>query len=128
MKSVTLSYTVGRVKSHNLSVGINYASELVFNQGDYYRAVNHGDYQDGGREYDEYLIVAPEHKALVLQGLREDLPPGAHLPKAADADGQLLQMIEQMAPIKKWQSFAEIEKWLAEKQIPFRRDHWLQID
>jgi hypothetical protein len=128
MKSVTLIYTVGRAKSHNLSVGINYASELVFNQGDYYRPVNDGDYQEGGREYDEYLIVAPEQKALVLQRLREDLPPDSHLPQAADVDGQFLEMIEQIAPIKKWQSFVEIEEWLTEKQIPFRRSHWLQID
>jgi hypothetical protein len=128
MKSVTLVYTRGKGKSHNLSVGPNFNSELVFNQGDYYSPMNNGDSYDGGREYDEYLIVAPEHKTILLQRLREDLPLDSHLPQVKDLDEQLLQIIEQIARIRKWQSFVEIEKWLVDKQIPFRKNHWLQID
>lgn len=128
MKNVNLIYTTGKVKSHNLTVSINFNNELVFNEGDYYPPIKDGDSYDGGREYDEYLIVDPKHKAVVFQCLLADLPRGSQVPQVSDSDEQLLQTIQYIAPLKKWQSLAEIEKWLVDKQIPFKKDHWLQID
>src|SRR5512138_346537 len=125
-KRVDLVFARDKVKTHNLIANI-YTAELVFNEGDYYPPVNRADYQDEGRECDDYLIVEPEHKALVFQRLVEDLPAGSQVPQDTDPDKQLLKIIEQTAPLKKWKSLADIEKWLVEKQIPFKKDHWLEI-
>ncbi len=115
------------VKFHNLTASV-YLGDLQFNEGDYYPPVEINGVKDEGREYDEYLIINEKHKELVFKHVLEDLPPGVSFDEGMDPDDRLLAGIKQLSDLKEWRSFYSIEKWLKEKQIPYKEDEWFEID
>lgn len=109
-------------KFHTLTASLNMDGNLVFDDGEYYPAMD----DDDGREVDDYLMVRAEHKSRVLDLLGKAFN-GISDTCGEAADERLFCTLEHMARSGHWKSLDEIERWLMDRGVPFTKQKWIDI-
>jgi len=103
-------------KSHKLTASLNMYADLIFDDEEYYPAVDGND----GREVDDYLMVRAKYKSRVLNLLGQAFY-GISDTCGEAVDVRLLYMLERMARSVHWKSMDEVETWLMDRGIPFTK-------
>ncbi|MFN8411190.1 MAG: hypothetical protein U0Z26_02260 [Anaerolineales bacterium] len=107
-------------KTHTLTVGLNMDGHLVFDDGEYFPALDsHESY-----EVADYLTVHAGYKKRLLH-LLGDVLDGVSETCGVNDDERLLSILERAAHREYWKSLGEIEEWLQDRGIPFTKQRWV---